>query len=319
MINMDSEEIGVFSIGCAGGRDTVITLPLEYQKPSGDTLLEVFLSGLRGGHSGVDIHEGRGNAIKILNRFLYGAAGHIPLHVVSIEGGDKHNAIPREVVARIVVRSADVPELKSWFEKAVSDVKVEFSPVEKNISFSVQEQQDTMPDVLAEECQKTLLSLLYALPHGPLAMSRTIDNLVETSNNVASIKMVAGEAIIVCSSRSSNDSALEATLNKLIAITGLAGGTVEQPEGYPGWMPNLDSEILKISMETYKQVTGKEAKYEAIHAGLECGLIGEKFPGMDMISIGPTILHPHSPDECVHIGSVNDFYKHVLKILEVLV
>jgi dipeptidase D len=318
MLNLDSEDLGAFSIGCAGGRDTHITLPISKKRPQGDALLKIHLSGLRGGHSGVDIHEGRGNAIKILNRLLYQADKIMPLEIASFEGGDKHNAIPREAIAQIVIESKKVLKLKEWFEERAKEIEEEFSPVEKNISLEIARLNALPPNVLSGDSQKRFLALIFALPHGPLAMSRQIKNLVETSNNVASIRCYDNEIKVHCSSRSSNDNALVAILDKLIAIASLAGGTFEQPPGYPGWMPNLESPILKISMDTYKEVTGKEARYEAIHAGLECGLIGKKFPGMDMISIGPTIKHPHSPDERVEIKSVELFYKHVLRILEVL-
>jgi len=317
MLNLDSEDIGLFSIGCAGGADSHLTLPLIRTEAKGDQLLEIHLSGLRGGHSGVNIHEGRGNALKILNRLLYQVNKEIPVEINCFDGGDKHNAIPREAIVKVVVNSGDVEALKEWFDKAIEEIRFEFKPVENDITLNITN-GDGVPKVLDEKSQKTLLSLLFALPHGPLAMSREIKDLVETSNNVASIKCHEDNAKAHCSSRSSNDAALKATLNKLAAIAQLAGAAIEQPPGYPGWMPNLDSEILKISMDTYKEQTGKEAKYEAIHAGLECGLIGEKFPGMDMISIGPTIQYPHSPEERVNISSVEVFYKHTLKILDTL-
>jgi dipeptidase D len=318
LINLDSEELGVFSIGCAGGEDSTLTLPLKRQKAKGDKLLSLHFSGLRGGHSGIDIHEGRGNAIKILNRLIWQLNKEVPLELVSLNGGDKHNAIPREAVAQVVVSSTKVNAAREWLTKTIKDIQVEFSPVEKNIKLEVNEVKDVVPQVLEKDSHSTLSALLFALPHGPLAMSRAIKDLVETSNNVASIKTDTGKVTIVCSSRSSNSAALKATCDKLMAIAQLAGAAIEQPGGYPGWMPNLDSKILKICSDTFKQVSGKEAKYMAIHAGLECGLIGEKYPGMDMISIGPTIRHPHSPEECVHVGSVKEFYMHVLKVLEVL-
>lgn len=318
MINLDSEELGVFSIGCAGGRDTNFTMHVHRTAPKGDKALEIRLYGLRGGHSGIDIHEYRGNALKILNRLLYQVHKVIPLELACFHGGDKHNAIPREAFAHVVIDSAKLNDFKSWFDKAISDVQTEFKPLEKNIAISIKEIEKTKHDVLATESQNKLFALLFALPHGPLTMSRTIENLVETSNNVAALKCETEAIKILTSSRSSNMKALEATMDKLVAIGGLVDAVVEQPPGYPGWMPNLDSEVLQVSLDAYKQVTGEEAQYEAIHAGLECGLIGEKFPGMDMISVGPTLKHPHSPDERVHIESVNVFYKHVLKMLEIL-
>ncbi len=318
MLNLDSEDLGVFSIGCAGGADSHFALPVSRKSVSGDTLLELHLSGLRGGHSGIDIHEGRGNAVKILNRLLYQVNKEIPIELVMMNGGDKHNAIPREIKAQVVIEGSKIAKFKEWFDTAMEEIRVEFSPVEKNITFSATEINGVLPKSLDEKSQSVLFALLFALPHGPLAMSRTIEGLVETSNNVAAIKSKEDEISIHCSGRSSNDAALQALQDKLVAIAMLAGASIEQPEGYPGWMPNLDSKILKVALDAYQQVTGEKAKYEAIHAGLECGLIGEKFPGMDMISFGPTIKHPHSPDERVKIPTVESFYKHTLKILEIM-
>ncbi len=318
MINLDSEDLGVFSIGCAGGRDTNLTLAVERCRPQGDTLLDLRLSGLRGGHSGVDINTGRGNAIKILNRLLYQADKQWPLELVSVEGGDKHNAIPREAFAKVVTSAAHLQALQAWFAKAIEDIKAEFAPVETEITFSMQKIDGALPQVLVPEDKKTLFALLFALPHGVLAMSRVMENLVETSNNVAAVHTADAEIKILCSSRSSNMNALQATVDKLKAIADLAGAAADQPPGYPGWMPNPHSPLLKKALETFKQTTGKEARYEAIHAGLECGIIGERFPGMDMISIGPTIKNPHSPEERVDIESVDLFYRHVLALLEAL-
>lgn len=316
MLNLDSEELGVFSIGCAGGADSMILLPLKRKRAKGNTLVEIHLAGLRGGHSGIDIHEGRGNAIKILNRLLYQMARKIPFELVSVNGGDKHNAIPREVKAQIVVARNKLAALEKWLLNAIHDVQVEFKPVENDITISVTAVNKKVPPVFDAASQEKMLGLLFALPHGPLAMSRSIKDLVETSNNVASIKSEKSRVVIVCSSRSSNGSALKATRDKLAAIVKMSGGVVKQPEGYPGWMPDLESPILKVTMDTFRSITGKNAHYKAIHAGLECGIIGEKFPGMDMISFGPTIQHPHSPEERVHVGSVGIFYKHLIKILE---
>ena len=318
MLNLDSEDLGVFSIGCAGGADSHLTLPVKRTLPTGDTLLELFISGLRGGHSGIDIHEGRGNAVKILNRLLYQINKELLVELVCIDGGDKHNAIPRETVAKIVVSDTDMPRLKEWFDTFIEEIRNEFKPVESNVTFSAKILNEKLPKVLDKKSQDPLMALVFALPHGPLAMSRTIKGLVETSNNVASIKCQEDEVKLHLSSRSSNDHALAATIDKIVSIASLAGASVELPPGYPGWMPDLDSKLLKVAMAAYKAVMGKKARYEAIHAGLECGLIGEKFPGMDMISYGPSLKAPHSPDEKVKIPDVGSFYKHTLKILEML-
>jgi len=318
LLNLDSEELGNFSIGCAGGADTHLALPLKRTEAKGDKVLYLHIHGLRGGHSGIDIHEGRGNAVKILNRLLWQLSREVKLELVSFNGGDKHNAIPREAFAEIVVRKKDLGKTKSWLEKAIEEIRTEFKPVENKIELTIEELKGKVPKVLEPQSMETLLGLIFALPHGPLAMSRGMKGLVETSNNVAAIKSSAAKAVILCSSRSSNSAALRATRDKLAAIARMTGVKVEQPEGYPGWMPNLDSPLLKVTMDTYKEVTGKKAVYSAIHAGLECGIIGEKFPGMDMISFGPDLKHPHSPEEKVNVKSVAKFYQHLLKIIETL-
>ncbi|HOC89910.1 MAG TPA: aminoacyl-histidine dipeptidase [bacterium] len=318
LLNLDSEELGNFSIGCAGGADTHLALPLKRTEAKGDKVLYLHIHGLRGGHSGIDIHEGRGNAVKILNRLLWQLSREVKLELVSFNGGDKHNAIPREAFAEIVVRKKDLGKTKSWLEKAIEEIRTEFKPVENKIELTIEELKGKVPKVLEPQSMETLLGLIFALPHGPLAMSRGMKGLVETSNNVAAIKSSAAKAVILCSSRSSNSAALRATRDKLAAIAHMTGVKVEQPEGYPGWMPNLDSPLLKVTMDTYKEVTGKKAVYSAIHAGLECGIIGEKFPGMDMISFGPDLKHPHSPEEKVNVKSVAKFYQHLLKIIETL-
>ena len=317
MLNLDSEDLGLFSIGCAGGADSHASLPVKRTSPTGDQQIEIKLFGLRGGHSGVDIHEGRGNALKIINRLLFQLYKKVPYELVCYQGGDKHNAIPREAHVRMIVNKAQVPEIEAWLAKNIEYIRQEFKPVESNIQCTVTP-VDGLPDVLDKASRSTLISLIFAYPHGPLAYSRSIKGLVETSNNVAAIKCDDDQVKIHLSSRSSNDHALQATLDKLVSISELAAAAIDQPPGYPGWQPNVDSPLLKVTMDTYKEVTGQEARYEAIHAGLECGLVGEKYPGMDMISIGPDIKHPHSPDECVHVGTVDVFYKHTVKILEKL-
>ncbi|HNW58337.1 MAG TPA: aminoacyl-histidine dipeptidase [bacterium] len=318
LLNLDSEELGNFSIGCAGGADTSLTVPLKRVDATGAQVLYLHLSGLRGGHSGIDIHEGRGNAVKILNRLLWQLSGEMKLELVSLNGGDKHNAIPREAFAEIVLPKKQVEAAKSWLAQALEEIRQEFKPVEGKIDLTVEVLKGKTPKVLDKASKERLLGLIFALPHGPLAMSRSMKGLVETSNNVAAIKSSGAKAVILCSSRSSNMAALRATRNKLAAIAAMAGAKVEQPEGYPGWMPNVDSPLLKVALEAYKEVTGKKAVYSAIHAGLECGIIGEKFPGMDMISFGPDLKHPHSPEEKVNVKSVAIFYKHLLRILETL-
>jgi dipeptidase D len=275
----------------------------------------VKVSGLRGGHSGVDIHEQRGNAIKLLARMLWKASKSHEFFISDIKGGDKHNAIPREVTAKVSINKADK-------NKFISDLKIE----EKNIfeeikpidpKFKMDIETTGQPDkVFDKESQVKLLNLLHGLPHGISKMSYDIPGLVETSTNLAVVSIKENMAFVHMSSRSSIKSALQDMRDRIYAIATLSGAKVTEETPYPGWKPNLDSKILKLSKKIFKDMYGNEPKVEAIHAGLECGIVGEKFPGMDMISIGPTLKNPHSPEEQLHISTVDKFYKYVQKILE---
>jgi dipeptidase D len=302
LINLDSEEEGTFFIGCAGGGDSQIKLSVR-RSPSSHQAFRIVLKGLRGGHSGIDIHTGRGNAIQLLARMLLEL--DIKYQLVSLEGGSKHNAIPREAFAVMHCDQDDL--LKSGLNERFEQIKFEYKAVEKEMVLSIKATQPAM-NPMQKPDQDRFLNLLVGLPHGVIAMSQEIPGLVETSNNLAIAKNAEAELMIYTSSRSSILSALEATRKKIQAIADLAGADTEHLQGYPAWTPNLNSSILKTMKTIHKHVTGKEAKVEAIHAGLECGIIGEKFDGMDMISFGPDLRNPHSPDERVHIASVGRFY-----------
>ncbi|NQT27845.1 aminoacyl-histidine dipeptidase [candidate division KSB1 bacterium] len=305
MLNLDSEEEGNFSIGCAGGADSEITLSITRSSGGSGSALKISLAGLRGGHSGIDIHTGRGNAIQLLARMLYKL--DVPFDLISLEGGSKHNAIPRETFAQVMTDK--VEELKAAVQKQFEQIRFEYKAVEKNIKLTIDAGETSDPMNL--DSKDTFLALVVGLPHGVMVMSQEIAGLVETSNNLAIVKTMTDKATAYTSTRSSIISALEATRQKIDAIGKLSGGSVEHLDGYPAWTPNLDSDILKVLKKTYKNVTGKEAKVMAIHAGLECGIIGEKFEGMDMISFGPDLNNPHSPDENVSIASVERFYNHL--------
>ncbi len=315
-LNLDSEEEGVFTIGCSGGADTTITLPISREKAPAGTRLQIKIAGLKGGHSGIDINAGRGNAIKLLNRVLWDLDMEIPIAIASLQGGNKRNAIPREAVAEIIVPSAKVEAARLVLDKAMEELKFEFRTIEKDLRLEVKTIEAAKGATLTNSSKKQILNLLYALPHGVLHLSQEIPGLVETSTNLAILDTKEKEITIGQSSRSSVGSALAATRKKIKATAELANATVNQPDGYPGWTPNIDSEILKISKEAYQACFNKEAQVAAIHAGLECGIIGEKFPGMDMVSFGPDLKNPHSPDEKVNIASVERFWKHIVKILE---
>ncbi len=307
LINLDSEDAGTLCVGCAGGADSLLTLPIEtVSAPDGGSAIAVRLHGLKGGHSGIDIHLQRGNAIQLLSRALFGAAQKVPFRISQIEGGNMHNAIPREATATIV--TADPETLMATLETEISAIEEEYRPAEPGMTSEIGT-TDLPASVLTETAGNRVLELLVGLPHGVMAMSYDIPGLVETSTNLATLQAGDSAYQILLSNRSSVGSALTALRQKIRATAALAGASVEEGDGYPGWKPNLESNVLQVTQAVHKRELGVEPKVEAVHAGLECGLIGEMVPGMDMISMGPQIDFPHSPDERVDIASVGDFYK----------
>jgi len=316
MLNIDSEDFGVITVGYAGGGDSKIKLPLKTQPISKDMeniLIKIY--GLRGGHSGVDALEQRGNAVKLLARMLWKTSQNYDFCLADIKGGDKHNAIPREAYAKVSIDNADKNKFISDLKSEEKDILEEIKPIDPNFKMDVEDIEK--PDkVLDKNSQNKLLNLLHGLPHGVDKMSYDIPGLVETSTNLASVILDGNNAIMNLSSRSSITSALQDFRDRIHAIANLSGATVSEETPYPGWKPNLDSKLLKQSKKIFKDMYDKEPTVEAIHAGLECGIIGEKFPGMDMISIGPTIKYPHSPEEQVHISTVDKFYDYVLEIIK---
>ncbi len=315
LLNLDSEDEGTFTIGCAGGADSTLVLPLERKKSASKNLYKVHVQGFRGGHSGLDINQGRGNAIKLLARVLVQAQAAAKIEIVSVEGGSKHNAIPREAVAVLACPPVQVRAMTNALKKAFDKIQVEFKAVEPGAAYTL-EPVAGKDFALTQDCQRTLLDFLVAIPHGVIAMHPEIPGLTETSTNLAIVKTGPKEFQVLCSTRSSVASALEATRDVIKSVCALAGARIELHGGYPGWMPNLDSPLLKKLKEIYLKAFGKEAEVVAVHAGLECGIIGEKFPGMDMISFGPTMKNPHSPEEHVHIGSVGKFWKFLTTALD---
>ena len=315
MLNLDSEEEGAIYIGCAGGGDTTMKLPLELTElPADGKGLILKVTGLRGGHSGIDISDQRGNAIKIIARLLTIAAEKVELFITELSGGSKRNAIPREANAKIIVKSESLEDFKSAIKAEEENILAEIKPIDPDFKVVIEDAEAGVK-VFSKATQVKLLNLLNGLPHGVLAMNFDIPELVETSNNLATMETEDEQVVIGMSTRSSIGSALDAGRSTIRSIGKLAGAEVIQNPPYPGWKPNLDSDILKLAKEIFTEKYGKEPAMKAIHAGLECGIIGEKFKGMDMISIGPDIKYPHSPDEKVHIGSVKRFYEIVLQIL----
>ena len=308
LLNLDSEDEGEFTIGCAGGADSEISLSLKRNKGSNGEPFQLKLFGFRGGHSGIDINQGRGNAVQLLARMLWHAMKEFSFELARMEGGNKRNAIAREATADLFIDPAKEQDLSSFFQKAFEEIKSEYQAVEKEGNFSFEKSEGDMQVPLTAESQEALVNLLFTLPHGVIAMHPEIEGLVETSTNLAIIRTHPDHAEIICSSRSSDASALADTRNTIATLSKQAGADINQPDGYPGWMPNLQSPLLKTLKEVYQKVFQKEPEVAAIHAGLECGIIGEKYSGMDMISFGPTIEHPHSPEERVHVESVEKFW-----------
>jgi len=318
LLNLDSEEEGTFTIGCAGGADSEISLPLARKASRLKTACRLKIFGLRGGHSGIDINAGRANALKLLARTLRSAGPGLPGEIISIEGGNKHNAIPREAWADLLMAPAKIPSFRAHLDKTLAAFRTEFGTVEKDLTGSFEEISRPKLEPMTSASGERLLDLLLACPHGVQRMHPEIAGLVETSNNLAILRTPKAKAHIVCSSRSPVAAALEGVRLSLKSLARLAGAKISQPAGYPGWAPNLSSTILGTLKELHKKVYGREAEIVAIHAGLECGIIGEKFPGMDMISFGPTIVHPHSPEEGVEIASVEHFWTFLTTVLSSL-
>ena len=319
LLNLDSEEEGAFTIGCAGGADTDFTFPLARKAVKTKTAFRLMVSGLRGGHSGINIHEGRANAIKILARLLGQAQARFAFALYRMEGGNKHNAIPREAWADMIIEPAKIKAFSSFLQAAGDQIKAEYHVVEPGMKWTFDPVEPGSKDFpLTPKSRKALLDFLVCCPHGVVSMHAEIPGLVETSNNLAVLRTAGDKAKILCSSRSSVGSALEALRGGLKALSDICGSRVKQPAGYPGWTPNLQSPLLQKMKAVHLAVTGKDAAVQAIHAGLECGLIGKKYPDMDMISLGPTLQYPHSPDERVEIASVEKFWKLLVASLEAL-
>lgn len=316
LLNLDSEDEGELFIGCAGGVNSDIQFTHGYTEvPAGYHRLSISVKGLTGGHSGDDINKKRANANKLLARFLYICMQKYDMYLCEIDGGNLHNAIPREAHAVIAVPEADKENVRVDFNVFASDVENEYSVTEPNVKF-VMETAYCDCKAIDRDTTARLVRALQGAWHGVFAMSQDIDNFVETSTNLASIKMIEGDRIkIVTSQRSSILSARTNVANTVKAVFELAGAEVVVADGYPGWKPNPDSEILHVAVESYKRLFGEEPKVKAIHAGLECGLFMEKYPNLDMVSFGPTLRGVHSPDERMHIPAVEKYWRHLLDIL----
>ena len=316
LMNLDSEDEGEIFIGCAGGVNTTVTFEFKPEAvPSGMKAFKINLTGLKGGHSGVDIHLGRGNANKVMNRFLWKASRDLGLRISSIEGGSLRNAIPRESFVTAIVPANNEKALLSWADEFSKTIKNELSSVEPDIKFEAV--TTSLPStVLDKQTQEKFLNAIYAAPNGVIRMISEMPEVVETSTNLAIIKSDEKTIEVNCLLRSSVDSAKTDLANAMTSVFELAGAKVVHDGQYPGWKPDVASPILKTMKKVYEEQFGKTPEVKVIHAGLECGIIGDVYKNMDMIYFGPTIRHPHSPDEKVNIPSVEKFWKYLVETLK---
>jgi dipeptidase D len=316
LLNLDSEDEGQIFIGCAGGRDSVAQLPFQTETtPLGSSAVKLFVGGLKGGHSGDDINKGLGNAVKILNRLLWQISRHFKVRLSDIHAGNLRNAIAREGSAIITFPGKDTEALHEFVEAFQSMIKNELHVMDPG-AFVTAENVGVPSNVVKNADFIKLINVLYACPHGVIAMSPDIANFVETSTNLASVHLQPEYFEIMTSQRSSVDSAKQNIVDMVESVFLLAGAKVVHSDGYPGWAPNPASPVLNIAVKVYHELFHSQPEVLAIHAGLECGLIGETYPKMDMISFGPTIKGAHSPDERLNIHTVSKFWDFTLEMLK---
>ncbi len=314
LVNLDSETEGELYVGCAGGLDaTAVFKYKEEELPKGYKVFEVKVKGLRGGHSGMEINEGRGNANKIMARILLHLLRDLKCKLVCIEGGNLRNAIPREADAKVAIPKENVEAAQAWVDQVFAEVKNEISIIDPNVEIFMQ--PATAKKVMAGNVALKMVKSVCACPNAVDRMSLAMENLVETSNNLAIVKSEDGKIFVKCLMRGSIDSAKLDLSESIRAAFELAGAKVSMTGGYSGWQPNMGSPILKTMKAIYKKLYGKEAAVMAIHAGLECGILGGTYPNWDMISCGPTLKSPHSPDERVYVPSVDKWWKFIVAVL----
>ncbi len=316
LLNLDSEDEGELYIGCAGGID--ITASLEYKEETpvaGFVARRLILKGLRGGHSGLEINQGRGNANKLLGRVVHDLLMEFDCQLAGFEGGNMRNAIPREAHAVLVFNPEDMDGLEEYIKEYEVQLNAEFAPIESGITLRLEEEAQPSA-VVPEEIQDNMINVLMACQNGVMRMIPTVPDTVETSSNLAIVTIAGGKAEIKILARSSCDTMKDFLADSLTACFAMAGMKVTLSGGYSGWQPNVDSPILHAMKESYKQQFGVEPAVKVIHAGLECGIIGASCPGLDMISFGPTLRSPHSPDERALIPTVAKFYDFLVATLE---
>ena len=316
LLNMDSEDEGELFIGCAGGIDTLATFLTKYNgRPVNHHAFKISVTGLKGGHSGDEIDKGLGNSIKILTRFLWNCDKKFKIRIADFDGGNLRNAIPREAFTTITVRPRDIKEFEEFFESFRDEIARDIALTEPGFKMSL-EKTEKPGQVIDKKTQSKLLNSLYACPHGVIAMSQSMKGMVETSTNLASVKFLDDNRIFITTSqRSDSETGKKDIASMVESVFLLAGAAVAHTDGYPGWKPNPDSEIKDITVKAYEKLFNVTPVVRSIHAGLECGLILEKYPEMDMISYGPTLKMVHSPEEKIHIGTVEKFWELTKEVL----
>jgi dipeptidase D len=314
-LNLDTEEIGNLCIGCAGGVNTTARRKVTRVPTTATAGYRIKVTGLRGGHSGVDIHQGRGNALRIMGGVLQDLLDRLPIELAEVNGGSAHNAIPREAVAVVALDPAREPELESLVAAAETACKDDLGAFDSGLQITV-DKTERPATVLNSGDAKPFAALLATIPHGVLAMSPDVPGLVQNSTNLATVKTKPGTLEIVTSQRSAITTSKKSAARMVATVCRLAGFEPEHSGDYPGWKPEPNNELIRKLQDVHKKVFGEPAKLIAMHAGLECGVIGEKYPGMQLVSFGPTIVDPHSPNERVQISTVSDFWKYLKSVLE---
>ncbi len=318
LLNVDSESEGEFTVGCAGGRDTVVSRKLAFTDLNGDSaFFDLKVQGLHGGHSGIDIHKQRANANKVLARTLDGIFKSGPLRLVALKGGTAHNAIPRDAAATFACDPSQAATVTNVVKDLQKTLQTEHATIEPLLALSLFPVDPGPNDnkALSQQETRRVLDLILSLPHGVMGMSPDFEGLVETSNNLATVEIMDGSLQILTSQRSLVMSKMDEITAIVNAVAGLAGADSHTNNEYPPWTPNMQSALLKRCKDVYTKVAGRQPRIQSIHAGLECALIGDKYEGMDMISFGPTMEDPHSPSERLFIPSVGKVWEFMVALL----
>lgn len=318
LLNLDSEEEGELCVGCAGGIDENVSWQFkEVAIPEGDVAVKISLTGLKGGHSGGEIHLGRGNANKLMFRLLKQAVAEVEARLSFIDGGSLRNAIPREAFAIVTVPAENVDDLLDLVDEYNDIYNEEYRDIENNLTLKA-EKTDLPKTLIPEEIQDDLINAVEACPNGVISMLQEFPGIVESSTNIASVKSSEGLVEIKFLTRSSSETKKQALDSSINSLFSLADAKVEAVNAYPGWQPNIHSKTLQVMKNVYNTKFGKDPIVKVVHAGLECGIILDSTPGLDIVSFGPTIMNPHSPDEFVEIDTVAKFYDYLATILEEL-